>query len=38
MPFQAPKSLSNEQVYSLTGYILSVMGLMNPDATSPRRV
>lgn len=33
MPFQAPQSLSNDEVYALTGYILHVNGLMDPDAT-----
>lgn len=28
MPFQAPQSLSNDDVYSVTGYILHVNGLM----------
>lgn len=32
MPFQAPQSLSNEDVYSVSGYILHVNGLMAPDA------
>ncbi len=31
MPFQAPQSLSNEDVYSVTGYILHVNGLMKAD-------
>ena len=33
MPFQAPQSLSNEDVYSVSGYILSVNGLLPGDAT-----
>lgn len=33
MPFQAPQSLSNEDVYALTGYILHKNGLMAADAT-----
>lgn len=33
MPFQAPQSLSNEDVYSVSGYILSVNGLLASDAT-----
>lgn len=32
MPFQAPQSLSNEDVYSVSGYILHMNGLMAPDA------
>lgn len=31
MPFQAPQSLSNEDVYSVSGYILHVNGLMKAD-------
>jgi cytochrome c len=31
MPFQAPQSLSNEDVYSVSGYILYVNGLMKAD-------
>ncbi|GGH62750.1 cytochrome c [Comamonas phosphati] len=33
MPFQAPQSLSNEEVYSVAGYILHANGLMQADAT-----
>jgi mono/diheme cytochrome c family protein len=33
MPFQAPQSMSNEDVYSVSGYILSVNGLLPSDAT-----
>ena len=33
MPFQAPQSLSNEDVYSVTGYILQANGLMKEDAS-----
>lgn len=33
MPFQAPQSLSNEDVYSVSGYILNVNGLLPDDAT-----
>lgn len=33
MPFQAPQSMSNEDVYSVSGYILSVNGLLPADAT-----
>ena len=33
MPFQAPQSLSNEDVYSVSGYILSVNELLPSDAT-----
>lgn len=32
MPFQQPQSLSNEQVYAVTGYILHMNGLLGPDA------
>ncbi|MBV6303696.1 cytochrome c [Candidimonas humi] len=32
MPFQAPQSLSNDQVYAVVGYILSQNKLMSPDA------
>lgn len=33
MPFQAPQSLSNEEVYSVTAYILHMNGLLSEDAT-----
>ena len=33
MPFQAPQSLSNEDVYSVSGYILHVNGLMAANAS-----
>lgn len=33
MPFQAPQSLSNEDVYSVTGYVLHANGLLPADAT-----
>jgi len=33
MPFQAPQSLSNEQVYAVTGYLLHMNDLMPADAT-----
>lgn len=33
MPFQAPQSLSNEDVYSVVGYILHANGLMPDDTT-----
>ncbi|GAA4337025.1 cytochrome c [Pigmentiphaga soli] len=32
MPFQAPQSLTNEQVYSVTGYVLHMNGLLPADA------
>jgi mono/diheme cytochrome c family protein len=32
MPFQAPQSLSNDEVYSVTGYVLHVNGLLPADA------
>lgn len=37
MPFQAPQSLSNEEVYSVAGYILHMNGLMKADATVDAR-
>lgn len=37
MPFQAPQSLSNEEVYSVAGYILHANGLMKADATVDAR-
>lgn len=33
MPFQAPQSLSNDDVYSVSGYILYVNDLLPADAT-----
>lgn len=33
MPFQAPQSLSNDDVYSVSGYILHVNGLLAADST-----
>lgn len=33
MPFQAPQSLSNDDVYAVTGYILSVNEVLPTDAT-----
>lgn len=33
MPFESPKSMSNEDVYSVSGYILHMNGLMNANAT-----
>ncbi|ALQ02936.1 cytochrome c [Pseudomonas brassicacearum] len=33
MPFQAPQSLSNEQVYAVTGYILHMNKLLDANAT-----
>lgn len=32
MPFQAPQSLSNDEVYSVAGYLLHANGLMKADA------
>jgi len=32
MPFQQPQSLTNEQVYAVTGYILHMNGLLDSDA------
>ena len=34
MPFQAPQSLSNEQVYAVTGYILHMNKLLDANATA----
>lgn len=33
MPFQTPQTLSNEEVYSLTAYILHMNGIVKEDAT-----
>ncbi|MGH9680766.1 MAG: c-type cytochrome [Candidatus Acidiferrales bacterium] len=33
MPFTAPESLTNEQVYAVTAYLLSIDGIVPPDAT-----
>jgi mono/diheme cytochrome c family protein len=33
MPFQAPQTLSNDDVYSVTAYILQVNGIIQKDAT-----
>ncbi|SDA51364.1 cytochrome c [Pseudomonas sp. NFACC15-1] len=33
MPFQAPQSLSNDQVYAVTGYILHMNKLLDANAT-----
>lgn len=33
MPFQTPQTLSNEEVYSLTAYILHENGIVKEDAT-----
>lgn len=33
MPFQAPQSLSNEQVYAVTGYILHMNKLLDANTT-----
>lgn len=38
MPFQAPQSMSDEDVYSVSGYILSVNGLLPNDATVDAKV
>jgi S-disulfanyl-L-cysteine oxidoreductase SoxD len=32
MPFQAPQTLSNDEVYAVTGYLLAFNGLMPNDA------
>lgn len=32
MPFQSPQSLTDEEVYSVTGYLLHMNGLMDADA------
>lgn len=32
MPFQAPQSLSNDEVYAVTGYVLAFNQLLSPDA------
>jgi len=33
MPFQTPQSLSNDEVYSVTAYILHMNGILDEDAT-----
>lgn len=33
MPFTAPQSLTNDEVYSVTAYILHMSGLLDEDAT-----
>ena len=33
MPFSSPESLTNDQVYSVTAYLLSIDGIVPPDAT-----
>ena len=33
MPFQAPQSLTNDQVYAVTGYVLHVNKLLDANAT-----
>lgn len=33
MPFQAPQSLNDDDIYAVTGYILSVNDLLSDDAT-----
>jgi len=33
MPITAPRSLSNDEVYALTAYILSIDGIVSADAT-----
>jgi cytochrome c len=37
MPLNAPQSLSSEEVYALTGYILHLNGLVPPDAVMDAR-
>lgn len=37
MPWSAPQSLSNEEVYSVSAYILSLNGLLPADATLDAR-
>ena len=32
MPFQAPQSLTNDEVYAVTAYLLSVDGIVPKDA------
>jgi cytochrome c len=31
MPFQAPKSLSSDEVYAVSAYLLSLNGIIGPD-------
>jgi len=33
MPFQSPQSLSNDEVYALTAYLLAENGIIEPNAT-----
>ena len=33
MPFNAPQTLSNDEVYAVTGYLLHLNGILGPDAT-----
>lgn len=33
MPFQSPQSLTNDQVYAVTGYVLHVNKLLDANAT-----
>jgi cytochrome c len=37
MPFQAPQSLTNDEVYALTAYILAENGIIDDDATMNAR-
>ena len=32
MPWNEPKSLTNEEVYALSAYVFSLNGLIKPDA------
>jgi cytochrome c len=36
MPFNAPQSLSNDEVYALTAYLLNLNDILPPDATLDR--
>ncbi|MGH7067942.1 MAG: c-type cytochrome [Acetobacteraceae bacterium] len=38
MPFQAPGSLSNDQVYALVAYILNLNGIVPDDAVMDRKM
>ena len=33
MPFNAPQTLSNDEVYAVTGYLLHLNEILGPDAT-----
>jgi len=37
MPLQAPQSLSDDEVYAVVGYMLSVDGIVPPDAVLDAR-